>query len=293
MLDKPTSTSPATLPTESTVDEGEEPNIVYKFPLTNFPIEKLPPVVRQRIWRACARTPQDVEVKFRIEGWWSRKCQLEEKIPKFISKNPAPAILHLCHESRVEGLRHLKLCFRADYGRPVKKEDDDTDDEQDWVPGRRSRTSKKASKPKVFESDPKKDLIYINPEIDTLFISFDAWCWPYIQAIQNSMCIPDDAGGPQMADFKNTWNKDKIESAVVYWERPDLGPTHCHSMMVFRQRNRVENPGFITVIRKFSRGREFLEPRDIDDVQILGRWDRGWEGVIQHLMCRDRSELWG
>jgi hypothetical protein len=310
MARKKTSTSPSTLPTPPTdisLSDNKKPKTVHEFPSKHFPFTKLPADVRQRIWRTYLKSPQDVEVNFRLKDWWSPRCRPEEKIPEFTAVTPQPTILYICHESRVEGLKFLKPCFKADLGMPMKAEreaGEDTDEEQDWTPEGRSSRSRpiKATESQSTKVEKPLDRIYINPEIDTLYVYFESWCWPYIQAIQDSMCkSDDDDDGKSMKDFARTWNKRRVESIMVYWEKGDIFHGTCHSMMVMRQQNRGRpgqpaNTGFIKVIQEFCRARKdvghgFLGG-ELDEIKTLGRWDTGWEGMIQHLINQDCSHLW-
>lgn len=299
-------------------EDDKKPEVVYQYPLTKFRFTKLPADVQQRIWSFFPRTPHHVEVRFDMNNWWSSRCPPRKKIPLFTAISPTPKILHICHASRVEGMKYLKLVFKKDYMNNANEEPEYEEPEQ-FTKYRVSRSGpidEKDPRIAALKPEPPKNRSYINPEIDTLHVFFPAWCWPYMQGVHESMIdMDDDDNGKSMEDFASTWNKRRVEIAMVWWERAprDFIRHNHHSMMVIRQeyRGRSKVPakpgvpgkpgikgksGINTVIKKFCKDREnlgcgLLNPK-IDETFVLGRWDKGWKRMIQHLMHQDGSHFW-
>lgn len=100
--------------------------------------EWLPIELRLRIWRIASFFPRNVDV-------WSNNIFISKHdeqqaylVPhQMISRRPIPVVLHICHESRVEALKHYVLAFGT------------TEDVEDFVV---------TARPKI----------YINPVVDTV-----------------------------------------------------------------------------------------------------------------------------
>jgi hypothetical protein len=129
-----TSAQTASQPVAATI-ESESPTF------TRF--SKLSPELRRKVWRYFdGPSPRDVQVTITTPG----KTSPIKKAPRFKSLTPIPPIMHVCHESREEGLKTFKTIFK------VK--------DQDGIERRE---------------------IYVNPELDTLFVRVPCWTheWKY------------------------------------------------------------------------------------------------------------------
>jgi hypothetical protein len=191
--------SPSLSPSRGIHSDSQETTATF----TKFLL--LPENVRRRIWKDFAKQPRDVEVVFSLKDWWSR-CPPSEKIPRFTSISPIPAILHTCSESRNEGLKIFKKCFNieveewqdVDDSGSESFRDSDPESEEDYRP---------VKKRKTVSSKGTKDerCIYINPEIDTLFVAFPDWAFYHWQPIKEVFVYDGELdNAPQRADFNST-----------------------------------------------------------------------------------------
>ncbi|CZR60728.1 uncharacterized protein PAC_10624 [Phialocephala subalpina] len=140
----------------------------------------LPTELRLRIWKKAAFIPRNVDV-------WNREIFIGKNNQgtayavsyRMISRTPPPAILHVCRESRAEGLKYYMLEFGT------------TKDFRDFVI---------TSKPKI----------YINPAVDTV-------CLPRPQDfLQYPMDDTEDVESYGKAlDFRSRLGKMKLRSLAI------------------------------------------------------------------------------
>jgi len=127
---EPAATTPTSQSTTATLESES-----FASSFTLFP--KLPIELRLRIWRTFDNsTPRDVQVTITTPS----ETSLIEKTPTFKSLRPIPLILHICKESRTEGLKVYKKVFKVKDKMGVEREE-----------------------------------IYFNPEREMLFVRVPRW----------------------------------------------------------------------------------------------------------------------
>jgi hypothetical protein len=88
----------------------------------NRGFQLLSPEIRTTIWHFCCHLTRNVTIEFNLTGQTSM-TDLDDTslgpfpvLGKFYSSSPPPAVLHLCRESRIIGLRYYSLTFGSDTG---------------------------------------------------------------------------------------------------------------------------------------------------------------------------------
>jgi hypothetical protein len=102
-------------PADSANKEAPEGRICSEVSLTEFTyFRKLPKELRDKIWKAAAFLPRNVDIWLGSRSMTCEEHSNDDRYGRFYffySGIIPPAILHTCHESRIEGLAHYKLEF--------------------------------------------------------------------------------------------------------------------------------------------------------------------------------------
>ncbi|KAG4424790.1 hypothetical protein IFR04_002138 [Cadophora malorum] len=84
-------------------------------PLTTFTVfPELPFELRLKIWHCIAQGPRTVTITYGSQAT-RHKGKTISRFDGWGTPEPAPIILHICHESRVEGLKSYQLAFGSHF----------------------------------------------------------------------------------------------------------------------------------------------------------------------------------
>lgn len=291
-------------PSPSTDSESQETTTTFTL------FAQLPPLIRERIWRHAAKQPRDIEVAFTLKHWWSSQGSPSEKTPQFTSVSPIPAVLHACGESRNEGLKIFKRCFEVeveeepawheidDSGSESSFEDYDSSSESSFK--RSYSCSEEGSRPhkkrKAVSSKQTRNerCIYINPDIDTLFVVFPDWAFYHWQSIQEVFVYDrdlDDDPRDNSSDFLSTWTSTRIDISMGVWNADHIYDGCRHFVLCFQQHRLKAGGGMITKHKELSRRQKWLEPKGASAWGRIVGWDSSWEEVVRMLQCWHLGKL--